>query len=375
MKDAGIIIIGGGAAGLSTAGALVQQGMSPLVIERAGRIGATWEGRYDRLRLHTAIANLAHYNLPKNASRYPSKDEYAGYLRDYARHFRLQIVAGCMVQQVRPLAAPSRGWVVTSDCGTWKVQVVVLAVGPYGVPIIPDWPGREQYRGTLIHSGAYRNPKPFAGKRVLVVGSGNSGAEIAADLATGGAGWVGISIRTPPPIVPRDPFGMPVQRTSIMLSLFPPAIADMFAGLVSRLTLGDLTLYGMPRAAWKPYSSRRVPIIDVGFADALKQGKLHVRPAVAGLTETGVYYSDGRNEPYDAIIAATGFRSPLAEILDAPGALDEIGEPRFPSGSPTSYPGLYFMGHKHTLRGHLFEANRDSRRLAREIKQYLKQPL
>jgi putative flavoprotein involved in K+ transport len=374
MNDVEIIVVGGGAAGLSAAGALVRQGRAPLVIERAHHIGAVWEARYDRLHLHTVFSSLAHYALPKTAPRYPSKDDYASYLRDYARHFGLGVVAGCTVRQVRPASPPDQGWVVVSDCGVWRCRVVVLAVGQYGVPVVPDWTGRAGYGGVFIHSSAYRNPQSFVGCRVVVVGAGNSGAEIATDLAAGGAAWVGISIRSPPPVVPRDPFGMPVQRTGILMSMVPPALADRLARLVARLTLGDLTRYGLAPAAWAPYRDRRVPLIDVGFVAALKRGDVQIRPAVIGLTDTGVYYQDGRAEVCDAIIAATGFRSPLPGLLDAPGALDDAGEPRFRSGAPTNYPGLYFIGYTHSLRGHLFEANRDSRRLAREITTYLRQP-
>lgn len=370
MNTSDIIIIGGGAAGLSAAGALSRRGHHPLVIER-DRVGQVWEARYDRLHLHTRYSSLAHYPLPRGTPPYPSKDAYAAYLRDYARHFGLRVVAGCAVRGVRPAEGPGATWVVESDCGTWRPRVVVLAIGQYGEPVVPPWPGRARYAGTLIHSSAYRNARPFAGRRVLVVGAGNSGAEIAADLAAGGASWVGLSVRTPPQVVPRDPFGMPVQRTGILLSMLPPALADWFARATAWLTLGDLTRYGMPPAAWGPYSARRVPLIDVGLVAALKRGTVQIRPAVADLSAAGAVYVDDGAEVCDAIIAATGYRSPLPQVLNAPGTLDDAGEPRFASGAPTSRPGLYFIGYTHTLRGHLFEANRDSRRLAREITRYL----
>jgi putative flavoprotein involved in K+ transport len=206
---------------------------------------------------------------------------------------------------------------------------------------------------------------------VLVVGIGNSGAEIASELAERGAAYVAISIRTPPPIVPRDPFGMPVQRTGIILSLLPPRLADRMGRLTARLVLGDLTRYGLPEAAWWPYSAHSVPVIDVGFVREVKRGRIHVRPNVARLSHDGVVYVDGRAEAFDAVIAATGFKTGLDQVVDVPGALDAQGFPSYLSGRPTAYPGLYFMGYTHSLRGHLFEANRDSRRLARIIEGYL----
>src|SRR6185436_3140534 len=141
--------------------------------------------------------------------------------------------------------------------------------------------------------------------------------------------------------VPRDPFGTPVQRSGLLLSRFPPRIADRLGRMVARLALGDLTRYGIGAPAWLPYSAHRVPVIDVGFVRQLKRGHIHVRPNVARFTPSGVVFADGRAEQFDGVIAATGFKTGLADLLDAPGALDARGFPAFPSGQPTSYPGLY----------------------------------
>src|SRR5262249_22054016 len=160
--------------------------------------------------------------------------------------------------------------------------------------------------------------------------AGNSGAEIAAELGDGGAAFVAISVCMLPPIVPRDPFGMPVQRTSLLLSLLPEAVANRLARLTVRLTIGGLTRYGMPAADFALYTTKRVPLIDAGFVDALKRGLLTVRPALERLTPTGAVFVDGRNEPFDAIIAATGFRTGLDALIDpgvAAGLLDDAVEP------------------------------------------------
>src|SRR5215212_5923160 len=181
MPDTEIVIVGGGAAGLSAAGALRRRGRDPIVLEKLARIGDVWARRYDRLRLHTIYSSLAHYSLPRHYPKYPSKDEYAAYLRSYAAHFKLKVVAGCPVQRVRMDSSDS--WLVESACGVWRCRAVVIAAGQYGIPLIPSWPGREAYGGRLSHSADYTSGRPYAGKRMLVVGIGNSGAEIATDLA------------------------------------------------------------------------------------------------------------------------------------------------------------------------------------------------
>jgi putative flavoprotein involved in K+ transport len=155
------------------------------------------------------------------------------------------------------------------------------------------------------------------------------------------------------------------------LSLLPAAVANRLGWATARLVLGDLTRHGMPVGEFAPYTTKRVPLIDVGFVDALKRRRVKVKPAVERLTETGAVFVDGTSEPFDAIIAATGFTTGLESIIEVPDVLDDLGEPRGTSGEPTAHPGLYFVGFTHSLRGHLFEANRASRRLARNVDQYL----
>jgi cation diffusion facilitator CzcD-associated flavoprotein CzcO len=374
LADVPVVIVGGGAAGLSAAGALTRRGIEAVVLEQDAAVGGTWARRYDRLHLHTIrqFSGLAHLPIPSRYPRYLSRDEFVEYLGEYARHFALRLVGGTRVRRIRPSETGRGGWTVETGGEPWHGRAVVIATGQYRRPFIPPWPGRETYSGRLAHSVEYSNAAPYAGQRVLVVGAGNSGAEIATDLGDHGAASVSISVRTPPPIVPRDPFGMPVQRTSILLSALPAAIANRLGRATARIVIGDLTRYGMPAGTFAPYSTRRVPLIDVGFVAALKRGQLSVRPAVDRLTATGVVFAGGGSESFDAIIAATGFTTGLESLLDAPGVVDEHGEPLGRSGDQTAHPGLYFNGFTHSLRGHLLEANLASRRLARNVERYLK---
>jgi hypothetical protein len=372
MPEASVVIVGAGASGLSAAGALKQQGIDSVVIEQDPQVGGTWARRYDRLHLHTVrgFSGLAHFAISRRYPKYLSRDQYVAYLREYAERFGLNVVTRATVTRISS-SSPKSWQVATSDGRSWGARAVVIATGQYRRPIDPRWPGTTEFRGQLSHSVGYSNPKPFVGKRVLVVGPGNSGAEIATDIAENGGKFVALGIRTPPMIVPRDPFGMPVQRTGIILSLLPPRVADRLGRLTARITLGDLTKYKIPRPAWGPYSAHRIPLIDVGFVSAVKRGLVHIRPAVVRLTSTGVVYSDGVKEPFDAIIAAVGFETGLAGLIEGDNVLNDAFEPIAPSGEPTARPGLYFIGFVHSLRGQLFESNRASRRLARNVARYL----
>ena len=373
MPEASVVIVGGGASGLSAAGALKQKGIDSVVLEQDPQIGGSWSRRYDRLHLHTVrgFSGLAHFGIPRRYPKYLSRDQFVTYLREYVDHFGLQVITRATVTAISSPSASSPWRVATADGRSWDARAVVVATGQYRRPIDPPWPGTPEFRGQLSHSVGYSNAKPFVGKRVLVVGPENSGAEIATDIAENGGKFVALSIRTPPMVVPRDPFGMPVQRTGIILSFLPTALADRLGRLTARITLGDLTKYKIPRPAWGPYSAKRIPLIDVGFVSAVKRGLVHVRPAVERLTATGAIYADGVEEPFDAIVAAIGFQTGLADLIEGDGLLDESAEPLAASGEPTSRPGLYFIGFVHTLRGHLFEANRASKRLARNVARYL----
>ncbi|HUQ98270.1 MAG TPA: NAD(P)/FAD-dependent oxidoreductase [Gemmatimonadaceae bacterium] len=371
MPEATAIVVGAGASGLSAAAALKRKGIDVVVLDQHQRIGETWARRYDRLHLHTprAWSGLAHFGIPWRYPRYLSRDQFVEYLNEYAKRFQLRVIAPTTV---RKIAKDSSGkWKISTNNGEWNSRAVVVATGQYSQPVFPTWPGAERYTGELIHASKYSKPAPYAGKRVLVVGPGNTGSEIAMELAENGAAFVALSIRTPPPIVPRDPFGMPIAQTSLLLSMLPTFVADTMAKLTSRIVLGDLTEHGIPRAAWAPYSSKRVPLIDVGIVAAIKKGIVKVRPALERLSENGAVFVDGKTEPFDVVIAATGYTAGLDQLLDSKETLNDLGEPADTAGEPTASPGLFFVGYTHSLRGHLFESNVASKRAAKNVQKYL----
>jgi cation diffusion facilitator CzcD-associated flavoprotein CzcO len=371
-----VVIVGAGPAGLSTAAALTRRGVDALVIDREDRIGASWSRRYERLHLHTIrrFSGLAHHGIPRRYPRYLSKDQYATYLAEYAERFRLRVALRENVTAMRP--GKQHAWEIETSRRTLGSEIVIVATGHYAEPRMPAWEGIDEFQGRLLHSADYDSGSAFAGLRALVVGLGNSGAEIATDLVEQGAASVAVAVRTPPPIVTREMFGVvPVQLFGIaLMPLRIPRVVDRVAAVLRRGTVGDLRPYGIGPAAWGPFTARRPAVIDVGFLAVLKEHRVAVRPALQRLTRDGVIYADGSTEEVDIVVVATGFGTGLEGVLrDVPALVDENGRPLTRSGKPTAAPGLYFIGFDETVRGHLFEARRESRRLARAVVTSLKQ--
>jgi putative flavoprotein involved in K+ transport len=362
-ERAPVVVVGGGPSGLAAAGALAHRAIPAVVLERSERVGDGWRGRYERLRLHTARAfsGLPHDPIPRRYTRFVAKDDYAAYLEGYVERLGLDVRLGLAVRGVAP---NQHGWIVETADTSWQAQALVVATGRYADPVLPAWPGRDLYAGLLLHASGFRSGRDFAGKRVLVVGLGNTGAEIAAELSEQAAS-VAVAVRTPPPIARRQIVGIPLQLFGIVLSPLPAVQVDRAGALLRRLSVGDLRSYGLAEPAWGPFAARRPPVIDAGFLDALRGRRLQIVPAVARLNAEGAVLADGRAEAYDAIVAATGYRPTLPSLLDAPGALTEAGYPR--SRSPLK--GLYFVGFRESVRGQLFEANREARSVAREVAQ------
>lgn len=336
------------------------------MLERDNVVGGTWDRRYDRLRLHTIrrFSGLPYQALPRSEPRYVSKGAYAGYLREYARQRQLDIRVD---QPVERVTRSNDEWALLAGGKELRARAVVIAAGRHNEPRLPDWPGRDDFQGRLLHSVDYRSGREFQASRVLVVGIGNTGAEVAADLVEQGAAHVAIAVRTTPPITKREILGIPVQLFGMALMPFPPAAVDRVGGVLRRFGTGDLTKYGLGAEAWGPFTARRPPVIDVGFLEQLKARRIVVRPALARLTATGVVFTDNREEEFDVVVAATGFTTGLETLVPSAAVLDERGLPR----SREPEPGLFFAGYDETPRGQLFESGRSSRPLAKAVRQRL----
>jgi cation diffusion facilitator CzcD-associated flavoprotein CzcO len=369
MTEHEVVIVGAGPAGLAAAAELRRVGVTAMVLERSDGIGSSWRGRYDRLRLNTCrwTSTLPGSRYPRGTSLFPSRDEIVGYLEEYARSHQLHVRLGARVEAIEPR---DRGWSLHTTAGDHEARQVVVATGHQHTPLIPQWPGRETYGGRLLHAAHYRNPAEFHGVDVLVVGPGCSGMEIAHDIASGGGGRVWISVRTQPNIMLRQSGGLPGDLPARALLRIPVRIADRQARLVQRLTVGDLSRWGLVPPEEGIFSRNRregkaPAIVDKEVIEAIKDGRIEVAAAVESLDPAGARLADGRRLEPAAIIAATGYGSGLETMVGHLDVLDQRGFPRVHGGPPAA-PGLRFIGYRPTP-GQIGDMGREARRAARGI--------
>src|SRR3979490_2662546 len=194
------------------------------------------------------------------------------------------------------------------------VIATVLAHAPYR----PWGPGSEIYRGPVVHSSEYRNPTSYAGKRVLVVGFGNSGGEIALDLAIAGVD-VALAVRGPVQIRPRDLLGFPILAWAILYRRLPARLVDAINAPILRLAVGRIEKLGLRRAAKGPRQmveeDGRVPLIDIGTLDKIRDGSIRIYGGIDHLTRDSVVFADAATQKFDAIVLATGFRPDLRRLM------------------------------------------------------------
>jgi putative flavoprotein involved in K+ transport len=322
------LVIGGGPAGLASSRELTRAGVRHIVLERGRQAGQTWADLYDSLVLHTAgwLSALPGRRFPKGTPRFPTRRDFVTYLQEYADAFSVPLRTNSDVIDLR------------RDSNLWRARLasgeeltarsVVVATGILSNPYSPQLPGRERFRGRVMHSVEYRRPQPFAGQQVLVIGAGNSGADIAMELAEAGVSVV-IAGRSGVSMVPRTIAGIPIHY-------FGFALASLRTGCP------------------------RTPVVGRRLASALRSGIIQWRTTVTEFTDTGARVDNCELMPIDTVILATGYRAAINFLGDRvrPG---ECGFPeRQGRVASADQPGLYFVGHRYDSRGALYNIGRDA---------------
>ncbi|HET6818792.1 MAG TPA: NAD(P)/FAD-dependent oxidoreductase [Mycobacteriales bacterium] len=366
------VVIGAGPGGLAAAAMLQRAGIETVVIDRAPAIASSWRGHYDRLHLHTArwLSHLPGYRIPRRYGRWVARDDVVRYLESYSAHHRLDVCLNTEVTAIDRRA--DDGWTVRISVGDFDARYVIVATGHNHTPVMPSWPGAEEFPGELVHASAYRNATPYVGKSVLVVGSGNTGAEIAVDLVESGAREVTLAVRTPPHIVLREKYGVPSLALGVLFRHLPPKVFDRIAAAVRRMDVGDLSAYGLPTPKDGLYErvlrDDQIPLIDAGFLQQLKAGRIVVVPAVEGFEGDHVLLADGSRRRADVVIAATGYRRGLDRLVGHLGVLGPDGRPRVRGGATDpAAPRLWFTGFTNPISGMFRELGIDAKRIARAV--------
>jgi putative flavoprotein involved in K+ transport len=369
-----VVIVGAGPAGLAAAAALQSRRFAPVVLEGESHVGGPWRRHYEGIRLQSpkSMSWLPGMRFDDKVDRWVTQAQFIEYLEQYTQFHHIDIKFGTQVSTIRRV---EQEWVIDTTAGRFNSRVVVVCMGYNRVPFIPDFPGMDRFTGEIYHSSIITRPSDYCGADVLVVGTGNSGAEIAAKIAAAGAKRVRISVRTYPHVVKRSFLGVPTIVGAVLVDPLPPKVGDWLLGPTNRLMVGDLRRLGLRNPAEgmvSTYAKRKVtPIIDTGFLAELREGRIEPVAGVRSFDEHEVMLCDNSKVPTDVVILATGYRRGLDSVFPKGEVLNGSGDPLADGPEPlANAPGLYFFGYTHPFSGNLRRLRIEAPKLAEEVRRY-----
>ncbi len=349
MEIVDVAVIGGGQSGLASAQALRAQGLTPVVLEASDRAVGSWPHYYDSLTLFSPARYSALPGLPfgGDGDRYPHRDEVVAYLERCAQRLDADIRLGARVERV---VSNDQGFTLfLADGAALGARAVVAASGGFGRPHRPHLAGLDGYTGLVLHTADYRRPEPFAGRRVVVVGAGNSAVQIAAELAR----------HTPTVLASRGPVRFAPQRPLGRDFQFWLTVSGLHAAPFGRLLRH-------PPA---------VPVFDTGtYRAALAARAPERRPMFTAAHGTTLTWPGGERESADVVVLATGYR-PEVSYLEPLEALDPDGLPIHRGGISRVHPGLGHVGlewQRSLTSASLRGVGRDAAHVARHLARHLR---
>jgi len=347
MLDDRLCVIGAGAAGLGAMAVLQRHGIAFDCFEQSERVGGHWHTDYESLHLITSrdISGFAGHPMPAHYPVYPSRDQMRDYLERYANEtgVRAHVRFGVGVERLTPIGPAARdGWLVeTSDGESTEYSGVLVCNGHLRTPNEPSYPG--VFTGRQIHSGAYRSIDDIEGTRVLTVGAGNSGCDLAVDVANARLEST-ISIRRGQMFQPKAVFGRPRAEISWLAKL-PVRLNERIARAMSDVVIGPARAYrGLPEPATRNLNELP-PVVNNLLPYWIQHGRIDVAPGIARLDGRLVHFTDGSSREFDTILWATGFK-PTLPFLDERLIRRHDGVPLRTAGLtlPVGAENLYLIG-------------------------------
>jgi cation diffusion facilitator CzcD-associated flavoprotein CzcO len=339
-------LIGAGAAGLGALQVLRDEGVSVDCFERSDRVGGHWHSDYESLHLITPrdSSGFEGYPMPSEYPLFPSRDQMRDYILGFAAQHGLgsHIRFSTAVTAAQPLDATGlAGWeITTSDGERRSYDGVIVANGHLWDPFVPDYPGR--FAGHVVHSGRYRNAGDLHGERVLVVGAGNSGCDLAVDAAQAGRDTY-VSVRNGLVFQPKTLFGRPRSEMPLLARL-PIRVQERVTRALIDVALGPSERYGLPAPATRNLHRNR-PVVNGQLLHFIHHGRVRVAAGIERLDGHDVHFTDGTVRAFDTIIYATGFKATLP-FLDPASLKRADGIPLRVAGMtlPVGLERLYFVG-------------------------------
>lgn len=371
----GPVIVGAGPSGLAVGACLKEQGVPFVILERADCIASLWQKRtYDRLKLHLPkqFCQLPNLPFPQDFPQYPSRNQFIEYLESYAKDFVIKPRFNECVQSAK----------YDETCGLWRVKTssnqseveyicrwLVVATGENAECVVPDIEGLTDFNGLVMHACEYKSGEKFRGKRVLVVGCGNSGVEVSFDLCNYNA-LPSMVVRNSVHVLPREIFGKSTFELSVMMMQWLPLwLVDKILLIFAWLVFGNTEKWGLKRPLMGPlqlkYSEGKTPVLDIGALRKIRSGEIKVVPGIKRFSDGSVELVNGERHDIDAVILATGYRSNVPSWLKESEFFSKNGFPKapFPNGWKGE-AGLYAVGF--TRRG-LSGASSDAMKIAQDI--------
>jgi len=354
-----IIVVGAGPAGMAMSARLGKEGVSHVVLEQGDKVAMRWHQHYRRLHLHTHrdYSGLPGKAIPSDYPRYVGRTELIEYFERYAGENRIEPRFNTSVRRIEKAGD---SWKVFTDNGEFEGRQVVMATGRNNLPRGFDVKGLESFSGNLVHSRHYTGAADYTGTSALVIGAGNTGAELALDLSEH-AIRTSLCVRSPTYVVPKEVLGTSIQVTNIRLSKLPNRLRDLLSNFTINLAMGNLEPWGIvkPRVSVRKHmeTTGKVPIIDIGTVEAIKAGRIKVVGGLEKIEGNAVTFVDGSSDEFELIVVATGYETGLEKLLAEPESY--VGQDGLPLADHFD-DGLHFLGYRDMGQGVLYMINKIS---------------